>query len=66
MMVVSSETFNVQARELKTTIAQKGDPARDHDSNVNSYHDDPQNAVDPFDFVAANPPLNVNAGTRCD
>jgi type I restriction enzyme M protein len=32
-----------------------------HGGNVNSYYDDPHQAVGTFDFALANPPFNVNA-----
>src|SRR5688572_8475333 len=32
-----------------------------HGGHINSYYDDPHNAVGKFDFVLANPPFNVNA-----
>ena len=32
-----------------------------HGGDVNSYYDDPHNAVGAFDFALANPPFNVNA-----
>ena len=32
-----------------------------HGGDVNSYYDDPHNAVGGFDFALANPPFNVNA-----
>ena len=32
-----------------------------HGGEVNSYYDDPHNAVGAFDFALANPPFNVNA-----
>jgi type I restriction enzyme M protein len=32
-----------------------------HGGDVNSYYDDPHNAVGSFDFALANPPFNVNA-----
>jgi len=32
-----------------------------HGGQINSYYDDPHNAVGRFDFVMANPPFNVNA-----
>lgn len=31
-----------------------------HRGNINSYYDDPHEATSRFDFVLANPPLNVN------
>jgi type I restriction enzyme M protein len=32
-----------------------------HGGHINSYYDDPHEAVEKFDFVLANPPFNVNA-----
>jgi type I restriction enzyme M protein len=32
-----------------------------HGGEINSYYDDPHNAVGRFDFLLANPPFNVNA-----
>jgi type I restriction enzyme M protein len=32
-----------------------------HGGNVNSYYDDPHDAIGRFDFALANPPFNVNA-----
>jgi len=32
-----------------------------HGGHINSYYDDPHEAVSKFDFVLANPPFNVNA-----
>jgi type I restriction enzyme M protein len=32
-----------------------------HGGHINSYYDDPHEAVGKFDFVLANPPFNVNA-----
>ena len=32
-----------------------------HGGHINSYYDDPHQAVGKFDFVLANPPFNVNA-----
>ncbi len=32
-----------------------------HGVHINSYYDDPHEAVGKFDFVLANPPFNVNA-----
>ncbi|MEX2157136.1 MAG: class I SAM-dependent DNA methyltransferase [Gemmatimonadales bacterium] len=32
-----------------------------HGGNVNSYYDDPHDAIGQFDFALANPPFNVNA-----
>ncbi len=32
-----------------------------HGGKVNSYYDDPHEAVGAFDFALANPPFNVNA-----
>jgi type I restriction enzyme M protein len=32
-----------------------------HGGDINSYYDDPHEAVGKFDFVLANPPFNVNA-----
>ncbi len=32
-----------------------------HGGQINSYYDDPHNAVGRFDFALANPPFNVNA-----
>ena len=48
--------MNLAVHGLEGNIAHGGEQ-----SEVNSYYDDPHQAVGKFDFVLANPPFNVNA-----
>jgi len=62
LSIFGVEKTDETGRLCRMNLAVHGlDGQINHGGQINSYYDDPHNAVGRFDFLLANPPFNVNA-----